>query len=160
MEQGMSDTVRAILLGIFALAAAIWMGGYVAIAVVAQVAAKTLPPEQRVMFFRGLGRSYGVVGGSALLVALGTGAALLSDRTWDGTLTVTTVAASGLLLATAVGVVQARRMTRLRRASLQEPGNALLSAQIAAGARAAGLLRATIGLLSLALIALGALLAT
>src|SRR6185312_8520010 len=121
----MSDTVRAILLGIFALAAAIWMGGYVAIAVVAQVAAKTLPPEQRVMFFRGLGRSYGVLGGSALMVALGTGAALLSDRTWDGTLTVTTVAASGLLLATAVGVVQARRMTCLRRACLHDPGNSL-----------------------------------
>lgn len=156
----MSDTLRATLLGIFALAAAIWVGGFVAIGVVARVAVRTLPPDRRVAFFRGLGRSYGVVGGTALLVALGTGAALLSDRAWSTTLTVATAVAAGLVLATAAGVVQARRMTRLRRARLQEPDNPQLAARIRTGARNATLLRATIGLLSLTLIALGSLLAT
>jgi len=59
-----------------------------------------------------------------------------------------------------VGVVQARRMTRLRRASLAASEDAALASGVRRGARAATLLRASIGLLSLALIALGALLAT
>ena len=78
----------------------------------------TLPPAERIAFFRGLGRSYGVVGGLSLLVALGTGAALLGGRTWSATLTITTLAAATLVVATVVGVVQARRMTRLRHALL------------------------------------------
>lgn len=156
----MSDPTRAILLGVFALAAATWVGGYVAVAIVARVATRTLLPAQRVALFRGLGRSYGTVGGAALVVALGTGAWLLTGRSWDATLTVTAAVAAALLLATAVGVAQARRMTRLRRAALQQPDSPLLAAQIRHGARSASLLRAMIGLLSLALIALGSLLAT
>lgn len=156
----MSDTTRAILLGVFVLATAIWVGGYVALAVVARVATNTLPPAQRIAFFRGLGRSFGTVGGGALIVALGTGAGLLTGRSWDATLTATTAVAAALLLATAVGVAQARQMTRLRRAALQEPDGQSLAAQVHRGARSASVLRAVIGLLSLALIALGSLLAT
>lgn len=51
-------------------------------------------------------------------------------------------------------------MTRLRAAALAAPDDRQLAAQARHGARAATLLRAAIGLLSLALIALGALLAT
>jgi uncharacterized membrane protein len=160
LEHAMSDTTRAVLLGVFALAAAIWVGGYVAIAVVARVATRTLPPAQRVALFRGLGRSFGVVGGVALLVALGTGAGLLNDRSWDATLTVTTVVAGALIVATVIGVVQARQMTRLRRTALGRPEDPVLAGRVAQGARRASVLRTVIGLLSLTLIALGSLLAT
>jgi uncharacterized membrane protein len=156
----MSETTRAVLLGVFTLASGIWVGGYVAIAAVASVGTAALDPAARVAFFRALGRRYLWIGGVAVAVALGTGAALLSDRTWDGTATAAVVVAAALVVALAVGVGQARRMTRLRRAALAAPPDHRLTDQVERGARAAALLRAAIGLLTLALIALGALLAT
>jgi len=156
----MSETTRAVLLGVFTLASGIWVGGYVAIAAVASAGTATLDPATRVAFFRALGRSYLWIGGVALVVALGTGAALLSGRTWDGTATVAVVVSAALVVALAVGVGQARRMTRLRRAALAAPQDHRLAEQVERGARAAVVLRAAIGLLTLALIALGALLAT
>jgi hypothetical protein len=68
--------------------------------------------------------------------------------------------AAVLLLSLAVGVVQARRMTRLRAAALASAQDPRLSAGVRRGARAAAALRGTIGLLTLTLIALGSLLAT
>jgi uncharacterized membrane protein len=160
LENTMPDTSQKILLGVFTLASCIWVGGYVAIAVVARVAARVLAPDQRVAFFRGLGRTYGIVGGAALAVALGTGAGLLRDRSWDATVTTTAVLAAALVVASAVGVMQARRMTRLRVEALTAPADAQLARRVRRGARSAALLRAAIGLLSLTLIALGSLLAS
>ncbi|MGH8959811.1 MAG: hypothetical protein ACRDWT_01170 [Jatrophihabitantaceae bacterium] len=156
----MSDTNQAVLLGVFTLASCTWVGGYVAIAVVARAATAALAPDQRVAFFRALGRSYIRVGVPALIVALGTGAALMSENAWDGTSTAATVLAGALVVALAAGVVQARRMTRLRRDALAAAEDPRLSASVRQGARSATVLRAAIGLLTLALIALGALLAT
>ena len=156
----MSETTRAVLLGVFTLASGIWVGGYVAIAAVASAGTATLDPAARVAFFRALGRRYLWIGGVALAVAFGTGAALLSDRSWDGTATAAVIVAAALVVALAVGVGQARRMTRLRRAALAAPQDRRLADQVERGARAAVLLRAAIGLLTLALIALGALLTT
>lgn len=156
----MSDTTHAIVLGVFTLASCIWVGGYVAIAVVAQVASRTLEPAQRVRFFRSLGRAYLLVGTPALVAALGTGAGLASDHAWDGTLIAAIAVAAALLACLAVGVAQARRMTRMRVGALMSPENPDLTAQVRRGARTAAMLRAEIGLLSLALIALGSVLAT
>ena len=156
----MSDTAQAILAGIFMLASCIWVGGYVAIAVVARTAVKTLDASNRVAFFRSLGRSYLLVGTPALVVALGTGAGLLTDHAWTGTVTAAVAVAAALVASLAVGVAQARRMTRLRAAALAEPQHAALQQRVASGARGAAILRAAIGLLSFALIALGALLVT
>ncbi len=153
----MSDTTQAILLGVFILSSCIWVGGYIAIAVVARVATRTLVPGQRVAFFRALGRSYLLLGMTALLVAFGTGAGLLRDHAWDGVLTAAVVVAAALLATLIVGVVQARRMTRLRAAALATPEDRHASRRVQRGARSAGLLRAVIGL---ALIALGSLIAT
>ncbi|HEU5007831.1 MAG TPA: hypothetical protein VFT67_12715 [Jatrophihabitantaceae bacterium] len=156
----MSDTTQAVLAGIFMLASCIWVGGYVAIAVVARTAVKTLDTSNRVTFFRSLGRSYLLVGAPALVVALGTGAGLLTDHAWTGTVTAAVAVAAALVASLAVGVAQARRMTRLRTAALAEPQLAALQQRVIRGARGATILRATIGLLSFALIALGALLVT
>ena len=156
----MSDTTQAVLLGVLTLATSVWVGGNVTLAVVARVAKRTLEPANRVTFFRALGRSYLVVGAPALLVAIGAGAGLVTDRSWDGELAASVALAAALLVSLGVGVAQARRMTRLRAAALADPSDVRLTRRVQHGARAATALRAVIGLLSLALIALGSLLAT
>lgn len=150
------DATLAVLL---VLAAAVWVGGYVAIAVVARITTRTLEATDRVAFFRGLGRSYLVIGGSALIVALVTGGVLLVGRPWGGMLTAVAALAGALILATIVGILQARRMTRLRKRASREPDDEALVQRVRLSARQAGSLRAVIGILSLALLVLGVLLA-
>jgi uncharacterized membrane protein len=147
------------LIALHALSASVWVGGLVAIFVVARTATATLDPAARVAFFRTLGRSYGVVGSVALLVALATGALLLRGHPWDALLVATAVVGAALPAATAVGIAQARAMTRLRRRALTGPAGAALDPRIRRGAVLAGSLRATIALLTLALVVLGAALA-
>ena len=102
----------------------------------------------------------GVVGLLALAMALTTGAVLVYGRPWDSALTAAAVAAGSLVGVTATGIVQARRMTRLRRRALHHPDDMGLAGRVRRGARVAGALRALIGVISLALVALGAVLAT
>lgn len=159
----MPETVQGILLGFLILATSVWVGGYVAVAVVSRTAAKVLDPANRVGFFRALGQAYLVLQVPALVVALGTGFALLSQRSWNGVATAAVIVAAALVLTLAWGVVQARRMGRLRRAALAAPDDADSAARqdaVRRGARRAALLRAGLGVLSLTLIALGSLLAT
>lgn len=155
----MSGTSTAALTGVLIFATCIWVGGLFAIALVARVATRTLDPAARVDFFRGLGRSYGIVGTAALALAYATGAALLYGRSWSGTIIATVVVAAALAATLAIGMVQARRMTRLRRRSLESAGDAGLAGRVGAGAARAGALRGVIALLSLALLALGVTLA-
>ena len=151
---------EASLAAVLILATAVWIGGLVAIFVVARVAHATLGAAERVAFFRGLGRAYGLAGSSALVMALASGAVLASRYRWDSQLAASTVVAAGLVAATAAGVTQARRMTRLRQDALRDPGSAELAAKVRRGARNAAALRATIAVLSLALLALGTVIAT
>lgn len=155
----MPEVMRALLGGVLALAAAVWVGGFVALVVVARVARETVGPAERVAFFRRLGRRYAVVGGLALVLASASGVGLLYGHRWDGVLTAVTVLAACLVAATAIGVAQARRMTRLRRGAVRRPDDATLAARVRRGAHAAGILRALIGVLSVALLALGVVLA-
>ena len=111
----MIAAASAPLIAVNALAASIWVGGLVAIFIVARAASHTLQPAQRVEFFRALGRSYGVVGTLALVVALVSGAILLDGHPWDGLMVASVAVAVALLVATAAGMAQARAMTRLRR---------------------------------------------
>lgn len=156
----MPDLVRATLSGVLVLAAAVWVGGFVTLVVVARVARQTVGPAERVAFFRRLGRGYAVVAGPALAVALASGASLLYDHRWDGMLVATLIVAAALVAATLVGVAQARQMTRLRRGAVQRSDDAALAGRVRRGARTAGILRALIGALSIALLALGVVLAT
>jgi len=156
----MSSAVHAIVLTVFILASCIWVGGYIAIAVVARVASATLDPQRRIVFFQALGRSYLRVGLPALVVALAGGAALLSDRSWDGLVTAAVALAAGLLLSLAWGVKQARHMSRIRASALADPADADAAASVLRGARAAAALRAFIGLISIALVVIGAVLAS
>lgn len=156
----MSQPTSSVLTGVLVLAAAVWVGGLVAIALVARVATATLDPSGRIAFFRGLGRTYGVVGTTALAVAYASGAALVYDRDWDGVLIAAAVVATALAATLAVGVAQARRMSRLRRRALEHADDAHLAQRVRRGAGRAGALRGLIALLSLALLSLGVLLGT
>jgi uncharacterized membrane protein len=148
------------LAAVLVLGTSVWIGGLVAIFVVARVAHATLATADRVAFFRGLGRAYGMAGGAALTIALASGAVLASTYRWDGQLTASTVVAAGLVTATVAGVAQARRMTRLRQDALRAPGSPELAAKVRRGARNATVLRAAIATLSLALLARGTVIAT
>jgi uncharacterized membrane protein len=156
----MSDTAEAIVLSVLVLATSIWVGGYVAIAVVARAATTTLDGTSRVAFFRTLGRLYFWVGVPALVVALASGAVLARDVDKNGTYAALVLVVLALAAGLAVAVVQARRMTRLRQRLLESPADEALQAQVARGGRTAGLLRAALGLLSITAVVLGAFLAT
>jgi uncharacterized membrane protein len=156
----MGETAHALLLTVFILAASIWVGGYVAIGVVARSATTTLDGPARVAFFRSLGRSYLRVGTPALLVALATGAALLWGRRWDALLAATVAVVALLLIGLAVAVAEARAMTRLRSQAVHEPGDEQLAARVRTGGRRATALRAALGLLTLAVVVLGSFLAS
>jgi uncharacterized membrane protein len=155
----MTHTIEATVLAVFVLATSIWVGGYVAIVVVARVSSGVLDPPTRVAFFRALGQRYFWVGAPALLVALGTGGLLARDATDRGLFVVIACLAAVLVACFCVAVAQARRMTRLRRDLTASPDDNALQARVARGARTAGLLRAALGLLSVALVVLGAFLA-
>jgi uncharacterized membrane protein len=147
--------IDRVLVAVHVLAVAVWIGGLVAIFVVARVASRTLDSAARVAFFRGLGRTYGPLGGIALIVALASGALLVDRRPWDGLLSATVAVATGLVLVTVAGVLQARAMTRLRYRALQTSAGDELHARVARGALLADALRGAIVLLTLALFALG-----
>lgn len=150
----------AVLTGLLIFGACVWIGGLIAIVVVARVASATLDPGARVAFFRGLGRAYGIVGTAALALAYGTGIALVVGRPWSWQLTATAVVATALVAATAIGIAQARRMSRWRRRLLEQPGETQLAARVRVGAGRAAALRTAIAVLSLALLGLGVLLAS
>jgi hypothetical protein len=154
----LGQSASGVLAGFLILGCAVWVGGLVTIFVVARVARRALPPRERVAFFRGLGRAYGPVGGIALGVALGCGAALLWGRAGGATLIAATALTACLLAMTATGVAQARRMTRLRQDVLGSQGDVTLDGRIRRGAISAAALRAAIAALSLALVAVGVLL--
>ena len=137
------------------LAASIWIGGFVAIGVVAKVARAQLEPAERVAFFRLLGRTYLRVGGAALAVALVCGGVLLSNGPWTSAKSAAVVVGLFLAAVTVAGVLQARAMTRLRQEQLRD-ANTVLGARIERQETRATLLRAAIGLLTIVLLVVAA----
>ncbi len=154
----MNGTTDALWLILLVVSGGVWLGGYLTMPVVARAASATLAPLDRVAFFRALGRAYLPVGGSALVLALLSGAVLLREHRSGALLVATAVSAAALVAALAFGVVQARRMTRLRQAAGVTPSDTVLSERVRRGAVAAVILRCLIGLLSLALVVMGCLL--
>jgi putative copper export protein len=140
-----ATAVSAPLLAVNLLAGAVWVGSLAALTVVTRTARQTLEPQAQVTFFRALGRRYGIVGTGALAVAIATGAGLLSDQRWTGQLTALAALTAALVLVTALGMRQARRVNRLR-ARRDD------TAAAERAARRAGLLRAAIALLTLAIV--------
>lgn len=155
----MSATVEALVLVVFILATSIWIGGYVAIAVVARTSASSLQPGARVALFRSLGRAYLRVGLPALALAYITGLVLAWGEPRDPLLTGTVVVALLLVALLAAAVAQAKRMSALRRGLLTTPDDARLGDQVRTGARSAAALRGLLGLLTVALVVMGSFVA-
>jgi hypothetical protein len=154
----LTELVHEVLIGLLIVGAAIWIGGMVTVFVLSRVAHRILPAAERVRLFRAFGRIFGMVTTAALVLAYGTGIALLWGRPWDGWLIAAVAVAAAVLVATAVGVVQARRMGRLRADALTHPNDERLVAGVRrAAVRAAGL-RGLIALFSFVLLALGVVL--
>jgi hypothetical protein len=110
-----------------------------------------------VALFRDVGRRYRIVGTASLLVALGASLAIawpLSDVSGVGA---AALVLSGLLIAASVaGMVQARRMTIRRQRLLTDPDDRAAVTVVQHGAAVAGVLRGLIGVLTLAIVVLGA----
>ncbi|MGI8844814.1 MAG: hypothetical protein ACR2HC_01325 [Thermoleophilaceae bacterium] len=158
----MTSIVAASPLLIFValLGACVWVGGLVTIVIVVGVAREQLDRMAQVEFLRALGRRYLRAGAPALALALGPGAVLLAGRPWGPLSSATVLVGVALVVVTAVGVVQARAMTRLRAAALDSPGDDhVVAQQIRRGSVRATVLRAAIGLLSVALLVLASVLA-
>ncbi|SEC00133.1 hypothetical protein SAMN04489806_2340 [Paramicrobacterium humi] len=155
----MSPSIHVTLLCLLVLSVSVWTGGYAAIIVVARTASTTLHAADRVAFFRSFGRAYLPVGTVALVVALATGGILLGERPWDPLATATVEVAALLVVLLGIAVLQARRMTRLRRLAARDDTDTELAARVSGGAVRAGLLRAALGLLTVALIVLGCVIA-
>jgi hypothetical protein len=150
-------TARMTLIAAGMLAASVWVGSLVCLAVVSSAARRVLDGPSRVALFRRVGRVYGIVGTASLLVAIGTGLALawpLSRVT--GALAVVFALAGSLVLLTAAGMIQARRMTIHRQRLLRAPQDRLAARTVHKGATMAGALRGSLGAVTLVIVALGA----
>jgi len=117
-----------------------------------------IPARSGIRLFRRFGRAFGTVTTAALALAYGAGAALLWGRRWDGLLIATVAVAAVLVLATAIGVMQARRLGRLRAGGVARPDDERVAAGVRRAAVRAAALRAFIALSSVALLALGVVL--
>jgi uncharacterized membrane protein len=150
---------NAVLIGVELFATSVWVGSLVCLVVVANAARASLDPGTQVLFFRALGRRYGIVGNAALIVAIGVGLTMLWPPASWGRLQDTAIALSGLLAAvTALGIVQARSMTRQRRRSIEHPDSGELARRVRRGSHLALTLRCAIAVVSLAILSVVAVL--
>jgi uncharacterized membrane protein len=146
--------VARVLAGLLILGGALWLGGFVAIVIFSRSTKKALTTPQRVAVFRELGRRYVIVASVAFALVVIPGGVLLAFRPADGYTLAVLIIALLLVVVTVVGIRQARRMTRMRRAAIAEP-DAADAAALQRGTRVASVLRASIGVCSLALFVLG-----
>lgn len=142
-----------VLLFVELLAACIWVGGFVVVAVVVWVARRQLCRHEQIAFFRSLGRAIGIVCGGALVIALGTGATLLDEHGWDDAAFVAAALGLALLGLTAAGITQARRLGTLRQRAARSPDESPLVLRVQRDARRAAALRAAIGAVTVVLLA-------
>lgn len=133
-----ADTaVRALHL----IAAAVWAGGLVFLALAVGVARSTVPDRERIALFRGLGRRFALVGGVALLVLIATGTDMATERipSWDDladtdygeTLLVKLVLVALVIVLTVIhSLVQGPALSRLREQAVERPDDVALQKQI------------------------------
>ena len=144
---------RTVLLAIELLAGSVWIGSMACLAVIARVSAHVLDSGARVALFASVGRTYAVLGTGALAVAITSGLALAGDPAdWTDAITWAVSLATLLFLLTLVAMAQARRMTTLRRAASTSPGPT--TASLRSASRRAGMLRAAMGVLTVAIVVL------
>ena len=148
------------------IAAAIWAGGLVMLGVVAGVARRRVPDQERVAFFRAVGRRFAILGGLALLALVATGSEMVSDRdawetlgegTYGGTLLAKLILVGVVIVLTIVhSAIQGPALSRLREQALERPDDAELQGAIRRRAAQAGIVSGLILLCTLAILVLAA----
>jgi hypothetical protein len=148
--------VRTVMLVVGAVAASVWIGSFVCLAVVARIARRALDRRSSVVLFREVGRAYRILGTAALLVAIGMGLALA----WPiptTRLAVAIVSTAAVLVAlTGAGMAQAHRMTARRLHALRHPDDVVAVRLVHRGAVAAAVLRGLIGVSTLLIVVFAA----
>lgn len=148
---------RTALITIELLAASIWVGSLVCLAVVARAASNALPRASRVQLFRKIGQIYGQLGTASLVVAIGVGVALAGwPGNWRADVWAALALSVVLVLITAAGMAQARRMTKLRTRALEHADDSPEAQHVRRGAMQATALRGLIGFVTLVVIVLSA----
>ena len=149
------------------IAAAIWAGGLVMLAIVAGVARAKLGEAERIELFRALGKRFLVVSLAAAAVLALTGAQMAADRlpSW-GSLTdtewgrlilaKTILFAVALTLALVHALVLGPRIRRSREALIASPGDAEAAAALRRMSAASGMIQGVILTLTLGILVLAA----
>ena len=146
---------RTLLVAVGLLAGSIWIGSMVCLVLVLRIAKRVLDPPTRVVLFRQIGRTYGIVGTVALVVAIAAGVALAgSPSNWAATTTAAVILSGGLVLLTVAGMAQARSMSSVRRRALASPGDEQAAEAVRRGAALAGVLRSLLGVGTLVIVVL------
>jgi hypothetical protein len=150
-------TTNTPLVAVELIAACIWVGSLVCLALVTNVARSVLDGPSQVTFFRAIGRRYAIAGTGSLLVAIGAGLALAwPPSSWSGTIDSAVALAGILVLATAVGMAQAHAMTTLRRRAMSNPEDHDADRAVRRGRLLAGVLRGLMALVTLVIVVLAA----
>jgi len=139
------------------IAASIWVGGMVCLAIVAKAARGVLDESSQVAFFRAVGRRYGMVGTTSLLIAIAAGLALSwPPSSWSRAIDAAAVLAGVLVVATIAGMMQARAMTALRRKLIANPRDSSTAVALRRGRLLANGIRGLMALMTLAIVILAA----
>ena len=149
----MTDVAEGILIGLLTLGVGAWIGGFATVMVISRTSHSVLAPADRVAYFRRFGRGYAVVACVMILLIIVPSAILVSVATVRALAVAILATACALVVVTAVGIRQARNMTRLRTMALDAADDGASDA-VRRGAGVAIVLRSAIGIGSLALIAL------
>ena len=103
------------------------------------------------------GRRYGIVGTASLLIAIAAGLAVSwPPSSWSRTIDAAVVLAGVLVVATIVGMMQARAMTALRRKVITNPGDSATVGALRRGRLLANVIRGLMALMTLAIVILAA----
>jgi uncharacterized membrane protein len=146
------------LVAVELLTASIWVGGMVCIAIVAKSARDALDESSQVALFRSVGRRYGIVGTASLLIAIAAGLGLAwPPPSWSRIICAAVILAGILVVATVIGMMQARAMTALRRKVIANPEDNSAADALQRGRLLANGIRGLMALLTLAIVLLAAI---
>lgn len=153
------------------IGAAVWAGGLVFLGVAAVVARRTIPPAERIEFFRALGRRFAIVAAVAAAAIAATGIDMATDRlaSWSALLDTAygrilfakiVLFALALVEAAVHSLVLGPRLGRLREELLATPHDAALQASLRRTAIVSGITSALMLLQTIAILVLAADLVT
>jgi putative copper export protein len=153
------------------IAAAVWAGGMVMLALAVGAARRTVAEHERVALFRALGRRFAIAGGIAMVVLIATGTDLAADRlgSWDDLfdtgygerlLAKLVVVVIVIALTLFHSLVQGPALSRLRQEAVAYPDDKDLRSEIRRKAAQAGMVSALNLVATLTVLVLAARLVT